>query len=440
MIRPCAYEFASAVGDWSFEKTLLSWRMMGDIETIETGGSTKRFRAKRDAILAAAAQAINEQSAKGMTFADVARRVGLNTTSVTYYFKRKEDLAAACFEHTLDCLQAMLDEALAEPTPERRVAHYLSANMARLARIERGEATPFAVLSDLRAMEEPMLGRLMGGWREVFRKTRSLWGPAPSRAHTDLHGARAHVLLENTFWIPVWLGRYEPDQYARVEARLMAVFAHGIAAPGSDWAPALIDLAADESEPGREAFLLAATRLINELGYRGASVQKIASQLNVTKGSFYHHLDAKDDLVIACFKRSLDTIAEAQRRAEALPGSHWHQLSSAIATLLDFQFSERGPLMRTTALSGLSREVRGAMVARSNRIARRYAGLMSDGIAEGSVRPVDPLIAAQTLMALQNAAFDMRKWAGTMPRERAIAFYASTLAFGLFDDRVLAGG
>ena len=40
-------------------------------------------------------------------------------------------------------------------------------------------------------------------------------------------------------------------------------------------------------------------------------------------------------------------------------------------------------------------------------------------------------------MALQNAAFDMRKWASTMPRDKAVAFYASTLAFGLFDDRVL---
>ena len=45
--------------------------------------------------------------------------------------------------------------------------------------------------------------------------------------------------------------------------------------------------------------------------------------------------------------------------------------------------------------------------------------------------------ARQALMALQNAAFDMRKWASTMPREKAVAFYASTLAFGLFDDRVL---
>jgi hypothetical protein len=77
------------------------------------------------------------------------------------------------------------------------------------------------------------------------------------------------------------------------------------------------------------------------------------------------------------------------------------------------------------------------MLDRSNRIARRYAGTMADGIAGGSIRAIDPLVAAQTLMALQNAAFDMRKWASTMPRDRAVAMYASTLAFGLFDDRVL---
>jgi AcrR family transcriptional regulator len=373
-----------------------------------------------------------------MTFADVARRVGLNTTSVTYYFKRKEDLAAACFEHTLDRLQAMLDESLAEATPQARVARYLSLNMERFARIERGEEQAFAVLSDLRAMEEPVRSRLMASWQKVFRTTRSLWGPSANRAQTDLHGARAHVLLENTFWLPLWLVRYEVDQFDRIEARLMDVFEHGIAGPGQGWQPGLIDLAHDEPEPGREAFLLAATRLINELGYRGASVQKIASELNVTKGSFYHHLDAKDDLVIACYKRSFDTIAGAQRLSDERGGSHWHRLTSTIATLLDVQFSERGPLLRTTALSGLPRTVRRAMVERSNRIARRFAGTMMDGIAEGSIRPVDALVASQALMALQNAAFDMRKWASTMPRERAVAYYASTLGFGLFDDRVLS--
>lgn len=403
----------------------------------DTEQGTRRFRAKRDAILAAAAEAINEQSAKGMTFADVARRVGLNTTSVTYYFKRKEELAAAAFEHTLDYLLRMLDTAMEEPTPEARVRRYLALNMARLARIERGEEKQFAVLSDLRATEEPARTRLMTGWRDVFRRTRALWGAAPSRAHTDLYGARAHVLLENTFWLPIWLTRYEPDQYDRVEARLMEVFAHGIGTVDARWRPHLLALDHEEAEPGRAAFLLAATRLINELGYRGASVQRIASELNVTKGSFYHHLDAKDDLVAACYQRSFDTIANAQALADATGGSHWQRLASIMATLLDVQFAERAPLLRTTALSGLPADVRTAMVNRSNGIARRFAGTIMDGVAEGSIRPVDSLIASQALMALQNAAFDMRKWAGTMDRDRAIAMYASTLLFGMFDDRVL---
>lgn len=398
---------------------------------------TRRFRAKREAILAAAADAINEQSAKGMTFADVARRVGLNTTSVTYYFKRKEDLAAAAFEHTLDYLLVMLDTAMEADTPEARVERYLALNMARLARVQRGEERQIAGLSDLRAMEDPVRGRLMAGWREVFRRARGLWGPTETRAQTDLNGARAHVLMENTFWLPVWLNRYDMDQLPRVEARVMDVFRGGLAAAGAVWSPHSLALPEDAGE-GRDAFLHAATRLINELGYRGASVQRIASELNVTKGSFYHHLDAKDDLVIACYRRSFDTISAAQRMADDKGGTQWDRLCAMFATLLEVQFSETGPLLRTTALSGLPTSVRATMVDRSNRIARRFAGTISDGIAEGTIRAVDPLVASQLVMAFLNAAFDMRKWAWAMPRERAVALYASTLAFGMFDDRVIA--
>jgi AcrR family transcriptional regulator len=409
---------------------------MGDTRVEETT-STRRFREKRDAILAAAAEAINEQSAKGMTFADVARRVGLNTTSVTYYFKRKEDLAAAAFEYTLDYLLRMIDEAMEADTPAERVEAYLRLNMARLARIERDEEKQFAVLSDLRATEDPVRTKLMAGWREVFRRTRLLWGHPTSRAQTDLAGARAHVLLENTFWMPVWLPRYDVDQWPRACERLIDIFRHGVAGPNAGWSPEPIALGHDDPVPGREAFLLAATRLINELGYRGASVQRIASELNVTKGSFYHHLDAKDDLVAACYRRSFDTIAAAQRQADERGGTQWQRLCDTVAALLDVQFSEHGPLLRTTALSGLPTETRAAMVERSNRIARRFAGTISDGITEGTIRPVDSLIAAQAMMAFLNAAFDMRKWAWSMPRERATALYASTLMFGMFDDRAL---
>ena len=58
--------------------------------------STDRFQKKREAILDTSTILLNEHGVKGLTLAVAASAVGLSTTSVTYYFKRKDDLAAAC--------------------------------------------------------------------------------------------------------------------------------------------------------------------------------------------------------------------------------------------------------------------------------------------------------------------------------------------------------
>ena len=54
------------------------------------------------------------------------------------------------------------------------------------------------------------------------------------------------------------------------------------------------------------------------------------------------------------------------------------------------------------------------------RFRREFAAMfqtaIADGIAEGTIRPVDALVASQATMAFLNAAFDMRKWAWSMPR------------------------
>jgi AcrR family transcriptional regulator len=69
----------------------------------------------------------------------------------------------------------------------------------------------------------------------------------------------------------------------------------------------------------RGEFLRMATLTINQRGYKGASVHRIASGLNVTKGSFYHHNEAKDDLVLACFEHGNERIAAVQFAAATLP-------------------------------------------------------------------------------------------------------------------------
>ena len=56
--------------------------------------ATDRFERKREAILNAATRILNRKGIKGLTLGDTAAAVELSTTSVTYYFKRKDDLAA----------------------------------------------------------------------------------------------------------------------------------------------------------------------------------------------------------------------------------------------------------------------------------------------------------------------------------------------------------
>jgi AcrR family transcriptional regulator len=172
--------------------------------------------------------------------------------------------------------------------------------------------------------------------------------------------------------------------------------------------------------------------MINERGYRGASVNRIAEALNVTKGSFYHHHDAKDDLVLECFQRSFDRLSKVQRAGWEIDGSYWTRLSSVLNELMDLQFFDAMPLLRTTALQALDSDHKTDVVMRSNRLARRFAGFLIDGIVDGSVKPVDPLVASQIIMSTLNGAYEARRWASRFDRpEEAIRVYLSVLSEGM---------
>ncbi len=398
-----------------------------------------RFERKRALILDAATDVINQRGVKGLTFVEVAQRVNLNTASITYYFRLKEQLAAAVFETTLRRLQPAVREAASLPDPRARIARYLALTFEMHARIRRGEERAIALLSDMRSLDEPVRGELIRHYSGIFRDVRALLGPPGDVLHKALQTARTQALMENLFWLPAWLDRYSIADYERAQRRLFELFEHGLAIAGAGWQPRPLPPGPNESrlEPGRASFLRAATRLISERGYRGASVERIALELKVTKGSFYHHLDAKDDLVLECFERSYGRVSEAQSAANLAGGSHWQALSSAIARLLDIQFAGDWPLLRTTALQTLPSELRRSVLDRSNRMALRFASTIADGISEGSIRSVDPMIASQAIMATLNAANELLSWASVLPKSQAVALYASALAYGLFDDRAL---
>jgi AcrR family transcriptional regulator len=395
--------------------------------------NTDRYERKKEAIVAAAAGIMNRRGVKGMTLADVAESVGLITTSVTYYFKKKEDLAVACFLASIARFDALIDAALAASDPRERLKRFITLYLDLNRRIRLNEEAPMAMFNDIRALKEPYQSRVIAPYNDMFRKVRTLFA-APGYDYIDrkMATARAHILMEQIFWSVAWLSRYDREDYPRIAQRMFDILSNGLAGEDTAWKPAPLSYPSDAKDAALETFLTAATRLINQRGYRGASVEKISAQLNVTKGSFYHHNDAKDDLVTACFERSFDIMRRVQSAAMKTPGSQWDRLCSAAAALVEYQVSDDGPLLRTSAISALPESIRQDTLNRWNRASDRFSAMISDGIAEGSIRAVDPVMAAQLLNATLNASATLMTVVRGAEKSEAAALYAKPMLMGLF--------
>ena len=294
-----------------------------------TAAQTLRFQEKREALLQAAVAVFNERGVKGATLADIAGRVGLVTNSVTYYYRKKEDLAIACVLRALDLHDAIVADAAAQPDVASRVRCYMRGHAEALAAVERGEQPAVMQFNDLLALPSPQAEEAWRRYTDMYRQVRALLkGPETAGIGRRELNARGHALLSAALWLRVWLWQYEQAHYGRMAAQAAEVLLHGVMAPGAWPAPAAAAPAPEEgwrlvdsSDDAADAFLRAATALVNEQGYRGASVDKISARLNVTKGSFYHHHDNKEDLITECFERSFSVLRRALQQAEQAPGS-----------------------------------------------------------------------------------------------------------------------
>jgi AcrR family transcriptional regulator len=396
---------------------------------------TKRYEQKRQSILDAAVRLFNQKGLKGTTLADVAQSVGLITNSVTYYYRKKEELATACLLRSIEALEELIAAALRQETPEDRLRTILRLYCEKLAESASGAQPPLMSFSDMRSLTSPHMELVFGTYNQMFRHLRSLFDeegtPPLTRAQRN---ARAHLLISAMHGVRHWIDHYEPEDYRRVADRIGDILIDGLAGPQSVWHPTVLPHmtwpSAEEISP--EAFLRSATILINEQGYRGASVEKISARLNVTKGSFYHHNDNKDDLVAACFERTFAVVRQVQRAAEANGETGWDHLCAATSELIRYQLSDQGPLLRISAFSALPEGLRGETKRTIDRLAQRFGSFVVDGMVDGSIRPLDPSVAAHVVDSIINAAVELEWWVPGITTESAAGLYAKPLFIGVF--------
>src|ERR1700744_1989434 len=178
-----------------------------------TAASTDRFERKKEAIIAAAAGVINRGGVKGMTLADVAASLYLITTSVTYYFKKKEDLAVACFLSSIERFDVLVSAAMGAPDPRERLLRFLKLYLELTQRTRRAEEAPVAVFANIRALRDPHQKQVADAYNKLFRRVRALLQDHPDQLDRHIANARTHIVLEQVWWSQNWRARYETDDY-----------------------------------------------------------------------------------------------------------------------------------------------------------------------------------------------------------------------------------
>jgi AcrR family transcriptional regulator len=373
---------------------------------------TGRFAEKQAEIIAAATQLLLQRGLKGFTLAEVAERTGLITQGVGYYFPKKDDLATACILDAIERQTALVERALPAPTAEARIGAFYRGYFSMLSRIAVGEETQIAPLDEVRVLSTANYAKVSEALAAMFRLMRRLFDtPELEWMSRRERYARATLVMQFAMSIRGWENSRVASDYTRGAEKVIDIALRGLSAAPDRWAPPRLPKGSfADRVSAQDAFLRAATRLINEQGYRGASVEKISSTLNVSKGAFYHHNEAKDDVVVGCFERTMDFVTRAQLAASEMATSGLDRLTATAVALAEFQLSEDGPLLRTTAAYALPAGG-SPRVARSwDRVVRRFSEMVIDAIADGSVRAVDPIVAGNLVMVTINSAVELGSW------------------------------
>lgn len=398
---------------------------------------TQRFQEKREAILNAAAIQFNLHGVKGATLSGIAASVGLATNSVTYYYRKKEDLASACFLRAIEAFAAVAVASLAEPTVEGRIRTYFRKLALLFQAIELGEHPPLVTFNDMRAMPEVQFGEVSEAYTAMFRHVRAMLRSDGTRELSPAdRNARAYALLSMGHWMRAWIARHEPVEYTDMADRTSDILIHGSAGRDSVWTEGADAEKSwqfrDTSDPTMEAFLRAASQMVNENGYQGASVDKISAQLNVTKGSFYHHNDNKEDLVWACFERSFQIIRHALELTGRDFGNGWDRGCASTRALARFQLSANGPLLRLGAISALNDPARRADVGRTmHRLTLRLSTTVIDGIIDGSIRAIDPNVAGHIATGIISGTAGLNRWVKEVTAENVARLYLRPMFIGI---------
>ncbi len=157
------------------------------------------------------------------------------------------------------------------------------------------------------------------------------------------------------------------------------------------------------SEETRARILQSALECFARSGYDATGVAEICAAARVSKGAFYHHFPSKQAVFLTLLEDWLARLD--QQMASLLAGSRsvsdgLLRLTSVIGMVFDSASGSLPMFLEFWRESSHDPQVWQATIAPYRRYQQLFAGVVRQGVEDGSLRPVDPDSAARVIEAL----------------------------------------
>jgi len=367
---------------------------------------------KYKTILSAASDLFNIYGTRGTTLVQVAKKLNLTKTSLYYYVKNKEDLVYQCYRNTCAEMQAMLDQALAiKGNSATKLEHLLELNFNCWTDIIDGKRGHLAGLTEIASLSTKHQQEISEYYRHFVISLIKLLeeGKADGSFKSFASRETSHAIWGAIFWLPVWLHQIKPEQRVMAFTQWSDTIKYGLKNTDSSFLFPELMLKTETKAPTgfdrdeinrqkQEAFFKAGTRFFNQKGFKGTSLDELASSLGVTKGAFYYHIKNKDDLLIKCFNRTVRIEQEILETTAQLSGTAIDKLAIAAQRLFAVQVGNEGPLIRYANMWSLALDTRQKVEQELKSVQTLMAGLIQAGFEDGSLTPKLSLVAEHIML------------------------------------------
>ncbi len=160
----------------------------------------------------------------------------------------------------------------------------------------------------------------------------------------------------------------------------------------SPWEP--VGNRAQQREVKRNAVLQTAAQLFNERGFHATSLDDIAERLNVSKPTLYYYIESKDQILLECVRTALGLMHEGIDEVRAQGGSAIDQLEACMRIYAGIVMQDFGMCVIRIGEDPLPAPLKKELRRAKAGIDAKFRELIDAGIAEGSLAPCDPKMAA----------------------------------------------